>query len=279
MSELKVTGIGTNVENASKNDVKIKEEKNLSVWDSEKKSENELLEVEVDIDDITSALSENKKTIKTSLKNFSEKLILKTGTITAKTGMPVAGKLLNLSLIPDSKREKYANKYEGEILSPELSAEILKEFGLEEGKTGHTTSEQMQLETIIFNNNSKIAKSVNKNKVLQALIKQWADNGAEPNSIIDFNTANSGSFDLRMGLGFSLIVGLHMTDDGYAEGYIEDVYDYDKFYAKGKDEESNFLRRVKSKGVQTLNNMAVDLQEVGKLDNYRVLIPIKVKVS
>ena len=220
-----------------------------------------------------------KRNLVDKAKTLSEKVILKAGTITKYAGMPLAGELLDLSLVSDEQRAARVEADGGKELNPEQAREMLATLNMHEGDSGHTTPEQMQLQTLVFGKDSAIAKAVNDNKVLQNKVSDWAKNGAKENEHIAFNTANSGSFDLRMGLGFARIVGLHKTEDGFAEGYVEDVYDFAENYSKGDKEESNFLKRIKSKAVQTVNNIAVDVQDNGELQPYRCLIPIKVDVK
>lgn len=209
----------------------------------------------------------------------SEKVILKSGTLAKHAGMPVAGELLELSLISDSERAEQVKAEGGYVLTPAQARQKLEGFGLKEGENGHTQTDQMQLQTLVFGKKSKMSQQVQGNGVLQNKVREWAKNGAKEGAIIGFNTADSGSFDLRMGLGYSQIVGLHLTSDGYAEGYVEDVYDYDPYYNKGKGEEDGIYNKAKSKAVKTLNDMAVDLQNCGELQRYRSLIPIRVKVQ
>ena len=232
----------------------------------------------VNKDTYESANKQDKKTFAGHVKDFFEKTILKLGTVTKHVGMPVSGELLKLSLMSDEKRTKLVSPTMGHVLNPSQSKDFLASLNMFEGSCGHTTPEQMKLQTVLFSKDSEVAKNVNSNKALKDKIKAWVDNGEKSGEHIGFNTADSGSFDLRMGLGFSKIVGLHRTEDGSIEGYVEDVYDFDKVYAKGKHEEDNFLKKIKSKSVQMINNMAYDLQENGKLRPYRCLIPVKVTV-
>jgi len=212
-------------------------------------------------------------------KTASEKAILKSGTLAKHAGMPVAGELLDLSLMSEEERAAAVKADGGQVLTPEQAKKKLDTLNMHEGDNNHTTSDQMQLQTLVFGKDSKVTKGVNENAMLQSKVADWAKNGAQEGAIIGFNTADSGSFDLRMGLGYSQIVGLHKTSDGYVEGYVEDVYDYDPHYNKGKDEENGLLKKAKSKAVQTLNDMAVDLQNKGELQRYRSLVPIRVKVQ
>ncbi|MBR1680493.1 hypothetical protein IJ707_01735 [bacterium] len=212
-------------------------------------------------------------------KTASEKAILKSGTLAKHAGMPVAGELLELSLMSDEERAAQVRADGGQVLTPEQARKKMETLNMREGDNNHTQPDQMDLQTVVFGKDSKMSQEVQNNRMLQSIVQNWVDNGAEEGAILGFNTADSGSFDLRMGLGYSQVVGLHRTADGYVEGYVEDVYDYDPSYNKGKDEESNLLKRAKSKAVQTLNDMAVDLQEKGELQRYRSLIPIRVKVQ
>jgi len=222
---------------------------------------------------------EQKPTLFEKSKLACKKTLLKVGTIAKHTGMPLAGELLDLSLMSDGQRAARIEANGGKILNSEQSREMLATLNMHEGDSGHTTPEQMQLQTVIFSKDSTISKAVNKNKALQNKVSDWVKNGAKENEHIGFNTADSGSFDLRMGLGFAKIVGLHKTSDNCVEGFVEDVYDFADSYSKGEKEESNFLKKVKSKTVQTINNIAVDLQDKGELQPYRCLIPIKVSIA
>lgn len=138
----------------------------------------------------------------------------------------------------------------------------------------------MKMETLIFPSDSDETKVCNDNKLLQSKVKEWAKNGAQEGAIIGFNTTDSGSMDLRLGIGYSNIIGLHVSADGqYAEGFVEDVYDYDPYYNKGKADGGNLFKRIRSAAVEKLNDMAVYLQDEGKLQTYRYLVPIKVKIK
>lgn len=240
-------------------------------------------EITLDLSELneTSSKSKIKDTLKElpkNLKTFSEKIFLSFGSLSRVKPLPVAGELLYLSLVSDEKLEDIIEKENGKILSPEETRRKLESFGLFEGETGHTEPDQMDLPTIEFAADSKISQKTQSNKKIQQLIQDWVNNGANEKEILQYKTANSGSTDLKLGLGLVLIAGLHKSEDGYVEGYIEDVYDYDKQFSKS-DEKDSLLKRIKNAGVTMLNNMGYDLQEEGELKNYRVLIPIKVKVA
>ncbi|MBR1754628.1 hypothetical protein IJ732_07325 [bacterium] len=256
---------------------KVDEKTSNTIWGEENTSTDNI-EVEVDIASITGSTSD-KKSVGKKIKTFFENIVFNAGTFTKHTGLPVAGELLDLSLMDDEKRAQKVKKLGGQILTPEESKDFLANLGLHEGDDGHTKPEQMKLQTIIFGENSKITRKTAENKALQEFVKEWAAGDAKENEILHFNTANSGSFDLRLGFGYTNVIGLHKTDDGYVEGYIEDVYDYDVDYATGKTEHAGLLKKAKTKAVQSLDYMAVDLQNEGKIKNYRALVPIKVKLD
>lgn len=168
----------------------------------------------------------------------------------------------------------------GQVLTGQEAKIKIESLGIKEGSGGHSTAEQMKMETLIFPSDSDETKVCNDNKLLQSKVKEWAKNGAQEGAIIGFNTTDSGSMDLRLGIGYSNIVGLHVSADGqYAEGFVEDVYDYDPYYNKGKADGGNLFKRIRSAAVEKLNDMAVYLQDEGKLQTYRYLVPIKVKIK
>ena len=219
------------------------------------------------------------KTVYDYAKTGAEYLTLKGGSLVKDAGMPVAGELLELSLMSPKERDAQVRREGGQVLNAKQSRAKLDELGMKEGSNCHTQPDQMDLPTMVFGKDSKMTKEVNSNEMMQKIVKDWAKNGAKDKAILPFNTANANSFDLRMGIGYGQIVGLHLSEDGkYAEGYVEDVYDYDKHYNKGTKEESNFLKKGLSFGVQTVNDMAVDIQNKCILHNYRTLTPIRVKL-
>jgi len=194
--------------------------------------------------------------------------------------LPVGRELLDLSLMSPEDRDNEVRRQGGQVLDAKQSRAKLAELGMKEGSNCHTQPDQMDLPTMVMGKNSRMAQEVNKNEMMQKIVKDWAKNGAKDKAILPFNTANAGSYDLRMGIGYGQIVGLHLSADGkYAEGYIEDVYDYDEHYNKGKNEEAGILSKMKSKVTGILNKFAVDTQNSGKLKNYRTLIPIRVKIK
>lgn len=241
-------------------------------------SDDENMDIDVDVASITGEQTD-KKPFSKKLKTAFQTLVFKMGGLTKFMGFSTAAELLELSMMSSEKREKKVISDGGQVLSPEKTKELLAKFNLHEGDNGHTRPEQMKHSSVIFGENSKLAKLTQDNSVLKDIVNDWFKNGAKENEVLNFNTANSGNFDLRLGLGFTNIVGLHTTEDGYAEGYVEDFYDYDVDYATGKTENEGLFKKAKTNTVRLLDNMAVDLQDEGVIQNYRVLIPIRVKLD
>ncbi|MBR1907573.1 hypothetical protein IJ818_01400 [bacterium] len=230
-------------------------------------------------------LAQNKKIGKplvghNAVRTAAYQATLQAGTLAKYAGLPVAGDLLALSLMSKEERTQAIRERGGQVLTGAAARKKVESLGLKEGTGSHTEPDQMEMETIIFPSGSKETEVCNNNKLLQLKVREWAQNGAPKDAVIGFNTADSGSMDLRLGIGYSNIVGLHISDDGqYAEGFVEDVYDYDPTYNKGKADNGNLFKQARSAAVEKLNDMAVYLQDEGKLQTYRYLVPIKVKIK
>jgi len=230
-------------------------------------------------------LAQNKKIGKplvghNAVRTAAYQATLQAGTLAKYAGLPVAGDLLDLSLMSREERAQAIREHGGQVLTGATARKKVESLGLKEGTGSHTEPEQMEMETLIFPSDSKETETCNNNKLLQSKVKEWVKNGAKKDAIIGFNTADSGSMDLRLGIGYSNIVGLHISSDGqYAEGFVEDVYDYNSSYNKGSADSGNILKQARSAAVQKLNDMAVYLQEEGKLQTYRYLVPVKVKIK
>ena len=176
---------------------------------------------------------------------------------------PDAKLLMDIALV-GPKRVPSTQDYQ--FISSKNNAEINAKYNLSGNKKipGH-------YDGFIFSETSPTAKALNSSKELKEQI--FADKNFDKKHgmfkrdklEIEFNT------DKNMQYSFG-----HMTilnpkiENGYITGIGFDKYDYEAMYSKRFE---NVSQKTKS-----LNNKARFLQAIGKLKNYYILAPVKIKV-
>ena len=122
------------------------------------------------------------------------------------------------------------------------------------------------MDMLFFNDNSSLSKELSESDQLQKEILKhynYRENTFDTDSI---NITLNQDKNLHYSIGHGTILEPHIDNDGYFNGYLYDIYDFD------------FTNKFDDLDVFLYNNGAFALQWFGKLDNYYVIIPVRFKI-
>ena len=121
-----------------------------------------------------------------------------------------------------------------------------------------------------FNENSSISKNLSESAQLQSFVRnEYKKNNFNTDKL--FGLSLDKDVNLHYSIGHATILNPHIDNDGYFRGILFDKYDYELNW--------DYYSNLTSPGVigTILNNLAFALQQIQKLGNFYVLIPIKFK--
>lgn len=199
-------------------------------------------------------------------------------TAASKAGYSVSGEMMRISLTPDALTIGSHAKDGYSVVSPDAAQSRLEALGLKEGDNGHMDEESMRLKMVEFKPGSAVSKGLSSSSVVQNAVQNWYNQGAKASGPIAINTFDKKNWhsaddaDSAFGVGYSYIVGLHDNGDGTVSGYVEDVYDFSQQYNSNS---GGGIDKVTGKMLEQV----CELQDVGKVQNYRTLTPITIRVS
>lgn len=199
-------------------------------------------------------------------------------TAASKAGYSVSGEMMRISLTPDALKIGNHSQDGYKVVSPDEAQRKLAALGLKEGDNGHMTDEAMRLKMVEFKPGSDVSKGLSSSSVVQSMVQNWYNQGGKSNEPIAMNTFDKKNWktaddaDVGFGVGYSYIVGLHDNGDGTVSGYVEDVYD---FSPKFNGDSGGIVDKVTGQMI----SQVCELQDVGKVQNYRTLTPITIRVS
>ncbi len=196
----------------------------------------------------------------------------------SRTGYSVSGEMMRISLTPEALKVGDHSKDGYSVVSPDAAQKKMAAFGLKEGDNGHMDEESMRLKMVEFKPGSAVSKGLSCSSVVQNAVQNWYNQGAKASGPIAINTFDKKNWhsaddaDSAFGVGYSYIVGLHDNGDGTVSGYVEDVYDFSQQYNSNS---GGGIDKVTGKMLEQV----CELQDVGKVQNYRTLTPITIRVS
>ena len=194
------------------------------------------------------------------------------------SGYSVSGEMLRIALTPEALKIGNHAKDGYTVVSPDVAQKKLKALGLKEGQNDHMSAESMRLKMVEFKPNSAVAKGLSNSGVVKSLVQNWYNQGGTSSEPIDMNTFDKKNWntaddaDTAFGVGYSYLVGLHDNGDGTVSGYVEDVYDFSPKY-------NGDSGGVIDKLTGEMLSHVCELQDVGKVQNYRTLTPITIRVT
>ena len=214
----------------------------------------------------------------TPKKRQKQAVVRGAATAASKAGYSVSGEMMRISLTPDALKIGNHSKDGYTVVSPDTAQKRLAALGLKEGDNGHMADEAMRLKMVEFKPESAVSKGLSSSGVVKDVVQNWYNQGGSSSEPIAINTFDKKNWhtaddaDTAFGVGYSYIVGLHDNGDGTVSGYVEDVYDFDPKY---NGDSGGFVDKVTGKMLKQV----CELQDAGKVQNYRTLTPITIRVS
>lgn len=199
-------------------------------------------------------------------------------TTASNAGYSVSGEMMRISVTPDALKTGDHSKDGYTVVSPDGAQARLAELGLKEGDNGHMDEESMRLKMVEFKPGSAVSKGMSNASIVQSAVQNWYNQGAKGSEPIAINTFDKKNWhtaddaDTAFGVGYSYIVGLHDNGDGTVSGYVEDVYDFSPHY---NGDSGGAVDKFTGK----LLTRVCELQGAGKVQNYRTLTPITIRIS
>ena len=193
-------------------------------------------------------------------------------------GYSVSGEMLRISLTPEALKIGNHSKDGYSVVSPDEAQRKLAALGLREGDNGHMDEESMRLKMVEFKPDSDVSRGLSSSSSVQSAIQNWYNQGGKSTDPIAMNTFDRKNWktaddaDTGFGVGYSYLVGLHDNGDGTVTGYVEDVYDFSPKYNGNSG-------GVIDKITGGMLEHVCELQDAGKLQKYRTLTPVTVRVS
>lgn len=229
---------------------------------------------------LSQALSEAAPLIKGNTKEMQTKqaLVRDAATVASGAGYSVSGEMMRISLTPEALKIGDHSKDGYKVVSPDDAQKRLAALHMTEGQNGHMDEESMRLKMVEFKPGSDVSKGLSCSGVVQSSIQNWYNQGAKGSEPIAMNTFDKKNWhtaddaDAAFGVGYSYLVGLHDNGDGTVSGYVEDVYDFSPQY---NGNSGGIVDKITGEMLEHV----CELQDVGKVQKYRTLTPVTVRIS
>lgn len=268
------------LKNLDAQDGKVDGKIDASVWNGFAESENLQHIREGESISVFQATAEAGPLLRGDTPEMREKqaAIRKAATSVSNAGYSVSGEMMRISLIPDALKIGNHSNEGYNVVSPDVAQKRLAALGLKEGDNGHMDEASMRMKMIEFKPDSDVAKGLSNSGVIKEAIQNWYNqggSGTEPIAINTFDKKNwqtADDADTAFGVGYSYLVGLHDNGDGTVSGYVEDVYDFSPKY-------NGDSGGIVDKLTGEMLSHVCELQDAGKVQNYRTLTPITIRVS
>ena len=166
--------------------------------------------------------------------------------------------LMNLALYR-AQYGTFPKSDEYTVLSKNAQFDVCARYGFKGGM------DIDNMDMLFFNETSSLSKELSESDQLQKDILKhynYSENTFDTDSI---NITLNEDKNLHYSIGHGTILEPHIDNDGYFNGYLYDIYDFD-------------LTNYNNYDVAVLNNLALGLQETGQLSNYYVIIPVRFKI-
>lgn len=174
---------------------------------------------------------------------------------------PNAKDLMNISLTSPrdiKSNSEYIVKYNDEI------GKLKKQLGIPSSDVNRM---------LVYSEKSKLSKSLSHSQKIRKAVMDWK-NGKIKNSDgskkSKFVVAANDTEDMKRAINGCTITGLKENPDGSISGYVYDVYDFNLKYTD--------MQNV-GKNLSFANKVAYYLQKSGLINNYQILVPIKIKTD
>ena len=205
-------------------------------------------------------------------------LVRKAASTFSNSGYSVSGEMMRISLTPGALKIGNHAKDGYSVVSPDKAEQKLASLGLKEGMNGHMEKEAMRLKMVEFKPDSDVSKGMSCSGVVKDAIQNWYSHGAKDTEPIAMNTFDKKNWksaddaDTAFGVGYSYLVGLKDNGDGTVTGYVEDVYDFSPNYYGSSG-------GIIDKMTGEMLEHVCELQDAGKIQQYRTLTPVTVKIA
>lgn len=193
-------------------------------------------------------------------------------------GYSVSGEMFRIALTPGALKTGNHAKDGYSVVSPDDAQKRLAKLGFTESNNGHMEEEFMRLKMVEFKPDSDVSKGMSSSTVVRDAVQNWYNQGAKGSDPIAMNTFDKKNWktaddvDTGFAVGYSYLVGLHDNGDGTVTGYVEDVYDFAPSYNGNSG-------GIVDKLTGGMLEHVCELQDAGKVQNYRTLTPVTIRVS
>lgn len=173
---------------------------------------------------------------------------------------PNAKKLMNISLTHPSKVK---SNREYSVLTNDEVKNLRRNLNLPDSHTKRI---------LVYSPDSELAKDLSHSKKIKQVVMDWKNGkftDKNGNRKSKFVVAINDSTDMKRAINGCTITGLKEHSDGSVTGYIYDIYDFD----------SKFTDMKKGADLKFVNKIACYLQKLGLINNYQILVPIKIQLN